>query len=503
MDALRRGLSGGVRRGWRLARPYIRPAERGCPERDTIFALSTRPGKAAIAIVRVLGRMLGPAAAARIRPRVARVGRIADPRDPANVLDTGVSLWFPGPASYTGEDMAEFHVHGGAAVVASVLDALDALPGLRPAEPGEFSRRAFDSGKMDLTALEGVADLINAETEAQRRLAVRQARGELHQRYDGWRREAIAAMAKIEAFIDFAEEEAIEDGVYEDARRQAAALAADVAAHLDDRRQGEIMRSGVALSIVGPPNSGKSTLLNKLAQRQVAIVSPVAGTTRDIVETTLDIGGYPVVVRDTAGLRAGAADVVEAEGIRRALDAAREADIRICMLDARRALRPEPQRPDPFLANPEWRALLHLPHTFVVLNKADTTTTAADNVADDAAGEWAAAQGLCRSRAVLLSCVTMQGWDPLMRLVAADIRRSWDSGDADHMPLTKPRHRHHLRQCLAHLREFERAGDAHHHHPVLAAEELRHAAAALGRITGRVDIEDVLDVLFSQFCIGK
>ncbi|KAJ2714232.1 mitochondrial splicing system protein [Coemansia spiralis] len=201
-----------------------------------------------------------------IRPRHAHVGRIVHPQDPANVLDTGISLWFPGPRSYTGEDMAELHLHGGTAVVRSVLDALGSLHGLRIADPGEFSRRAFDNDKMDLTALEGVADLVNAETEAQRRLAIRQAHGELFQRYSAWRTELITARAKIEAFIDFGEDENIEDGVFDDVCRHVAHLAADISAHLDDKRQGEIVRGGVALSIVGPPNAGKSTLLNTLGK---------------------------------------------------------------------------------------------------------------------------------------------------------------------------------------------------------------------------------------------
>ncbi|KAJ2774573.1 mitochondrial splicing system protein [Coemansia nantahalensis] len=429
-----------------------------------------------------------------VRPRHARVGPIVHPQDAANVLDTGISLWFPAPRSYTGEDMAELHLHGGTAVVRSVLDALGSVPGLRIADPGEFSRRAFDNGKMDLTALEGVADLVNAETEAQRRLAIRQAHGELYQRYDAWRRELVAAMAKIEALIDFGEDENIEDGVYDDVCRHVAHLAADISAHLDDKRQGEIMRSGVALSIVGPPNSGKSTLLNKLAQRQVAIVSPIAGTTRDIVETTLDIGGYPVVVRDTAGLRHGSSDAIEMEGMRRAMDAARDADIRICMLDVQQAL--QGGAGSGFLETREWRALLDMPHTFVVLNKADTV-----EATPGAAAEWARAHGVgCTP--VLLSCATMAGWDPLMQVVAADIQRSWDAATADQMPLTKARHRQHLRRCLVHLHAFARAADGHSA-AVLGAEELRAAAAALGRITGRIGTEDVLDTLFSTFCIGK
>ncbi|KAJ2310767.1 mitochondrial splicing system protein [Coemansia sp. RSA 2704] len=463
---------------------------------DTIFALSSHPGKAAIAIVRVSG----PAAkqvlarmvrAKTVRPRYAHVGKIVHPRS-GEVLDRGVSVWFPGPRSYTGEDMLELHVHGGTAVVSSVLAALGAIAQVRMAEAGEFSRRAFDNDKLDLTALEGVADLINAETEAQRRLAVRQAHGELFEMYEGWRAALVRLRAQAEAYIDFAEEEAIEDGVYARVCADAGALASRIRAHLDDGRQGEILRNGVALSIVGPPNSGKSTLLNKLAQRQVAIVSPIAGTTRDIVETTLDIGGYPLVVRDTAGLRDAGADVIEREGIRRAVTAAREADIRICMADALPAAGPEP-----FWANAEWRALLDLPHTFVVLNKVDTLPPASD--IRGAVEAWARARGI-GNRVVPLSCASMFGWDALMRLLADDIRQSWAAGAALHMPLTKARHRQHLQQCLRHLDEFARTDEAS---VVLGAEELRAAGNALARITGKLGLEDVLDALFSQFCIGK
>ncbi|KAJ2156054.1 mitochondrial splicing system protein [Coemansia sp. RSA 552] len=432
---------------------------------------------------------------ARIRPRHAHVGPIVHPHNAAT-LDTGVSLWFPGPRSYTGEDMLELHVHGGTAVVRSILEALGSIDQVRMAEAGEFSRRAFDNDKMDLTTLEGVADLINAETEAQRRLAVRQAHGELFQMYEQWRQTMVGLMAKIEAFIDFGEEENIEDEVYAQVCADADRLAHEITAHLDDRRQGEIMRSGVALSIVGPPNSGKSTLVNTLAQRQVAIVSPIAGTTRDIIETTLDIGGYPLVVRDTAGLRRSSRDVVEMEGIRRAMDSARDADIRLCMVDARQALEGSHA---PLLHSEEWKALLNLPHTFVVLNKADTLSATDKATIVD---KWTRDhQTTGNNPALLLSCKSMVGWDSLMQALAGHIRDTWDaSTGANQMPLTKTRHRLHLKQCLQHLNAFRQIDEGS---VVLGAEELRRSSRALGRITGKVGIEDVLDVLFSQFCIGK
>ncbi|KAJ2701689.1 mitochondrial splicing system protein [Coemansia sp. IMI 209128] len=483
-------------------------AEEVTRQNDTIFALSTHPGKAALAIIRISGPQTGRAlqmllprsssrsAEAPLAPRLAVKTRIVDPASADSTLDTGLCIWFPGPRSFTGEDMAELHIHGGSAVIASVLRALGSIPNLRMAEAGEFSRRAFDNDKMDLTTLEGVADLINAETEAQRKLAVRQAGGELHELYEHWRERMVSLMANIEAYIDFSEEENIEDGVLDNVRRIAGSLKEDIANHLNDGRRGEILRSGVSLAIVGPPNSGKSTLLNRLAQRQVAIVSPVAGTTRDIIETTLDIGGYPLVVRDTAGLRHADGDAIEAEGIRRALESAREADMRICLLDATDVL-DQQQKLDGVLGADEWRALLSLPHTLIVLNKADQLKIGAGDVAQSQALAWARAH--TGGDAVLISCASMFGWDELMGRVAEHIRGSWEGGESLRMPLTKERHRQHLSQCLGRLERFERAGDQW----VLAAEELRAASAALGRITGRVGIEDVLDSLFSQFCIGK
>ncbi|KAJ2468892.1 tRNA modification GTPase gtpbp3, mitochondrial [Coemansia sp. RSA 2322] len=307
--------------------------------------------------------------------------------------------------------------------------------------------------------------------------------------YERWRGAIVGLMAGMEASIDFGEEENIEDGVVADVVAAGHELVQEMRAHLDDARRGEIMRSGVSVAIVGPPNSGKSTLLNLLAQRQVAIVSAVAGTTRDIVEATLDVGGFPVVVRDTAGLRP-TGDAVEAEGVRRALAAAQSADLRICVVDASR-LAAGDTAGDVF--GGAWRALLRQPHTLVVANKADLLADVDD------ADAWARAHGV--AGAALLSCATRRGWDALLRRMAAHIRHAWGTADADarcRLPLTRARHRQHMQRCVDHMTRFLATRDV-----VLAAEELRAAAAALGRITGRTGTEDVLDALFSQFCIGK
>ena len=285
---------------------------------DTIFALSSGGGRAAIAVVRISG----PAAVdALIRiggaplpeARRAALRRFREPETGA-AIDQGLALWFPAPGSATGEDMAEFHVHGGPTVIAALCDALAAIPGLRPAEPGEFTRRAFEAGRMDLTEAEGIADLVAAETEAQRRQALAQMEGGLHRLYDGWRERLMVLRANVEAAIDFSDQELGDDPMAA-AAPGLAALEAEIAAHLNDSRRGERLREGFCIAIVGAPNAGKSSLLNRLAGRDAAIVSTRAGTTRDVVEVRLDLEGWPITLADTAGLRESR-DEIESEGVR-------------------------------------------------------------------------------------------------------------------------------------------------------------------------------------------
>lgn len=295
----------------------------------TIYALATAPGRAAIAVVRVSG----PAAAAAL---IALAGPLPAPRTAAlrqlrdvdgQPIDQALVLWFPAPASETGEDMAEFQVHGGRAVVEAVLRALGAIPGLRPAEPGEFARRAFANGKLDLTAAEGLADLVAAETDAQRRQALHQLEGGLAHLYDGWRRTLIDLSARLEAAIDFPDE-GLPTDLTAGVARSIDDLAVQVRAHLDDGRRGERLREGFHVAIIGRPNVGKSSLLNRLARREAAIVAPEPGTTRDVIEVSLDLDGLPVTVADTAGVR-DAGGAVEREGMRRARRTADQADLKI------------------------------------------------------------------------------------------------------------------------------------------------------------------------------
>ena len=441
---------------------------------DTIFALSSGGGRAAIAVVRVSG----PAAAAALtqiadaplpEPRRAALRRFRDPETGA-AIDRGLALWFPAPASATGEDMAEFHVHGGPAVIAALCDALAAIPGLRPAEPGEFTRRAFEAGRLDLTEAEGIADLVAAGTEAQRRQALAQMEGGLHRLYDGWRERLMALRANVEAAIDFSDQELGEDPLAA-AAPGLAALEAEVTAHLDDARRGERLREGFCIAIVGAPNAGKSSLLNRLAGRNAAIVSTRAGTTRDVVEARLDLGGWPLTLADTAGLRESR-DEIESEGVRRALARAASADLSLVVFDG--ALWPETDAQSLALLGED---------ALAVLNKTDLL-----------AGH--APTAIAGHAALGVSCLTGTGIDALLNTLVEEIARRYPTGGAP--ALTRARHRQAVVECREALARAI-AGPADER----LAEELRLAAHALGRITGRVDVEAVLDLVFRDFCIGK
>lgn len=450
-------------------------AERPDPlRRETIFALATPPGRGGIAVVRVSGPEAGTALRSLTRrdlpaPRVLTPAafRAAD----GEVLDRGLAAWFPAPSSYTGEDVAEFHLHGGPAVVAGVSQALAGMAGLRLAEAGEFTRRAFENDRMDLTAAEGIADLINAETAAQRAQALRQLDGALGQLYESWRERLVRGLAHIEASLDFADED-LPDGLDATAKTEIDVVAAEITGHLADGHRGERIRDGVWVAIVGPPNAGKSSLLNRLSHREAAIVTPEPGTTRDIVEVALDLGGFPVIVADTAGLRAAAANAIEAEGIRRARRRAEQADIRLVVFDG--AVWPAVDR--------ETAAVLR-PGDLAVVNKADL-------------GRVGAAPAMGERPLMAVSAVTGAGMDCLVAAVTAEVGARFGLGATP--SLTRLRHRTALEACAAalHRASTANAGET-------MAEELRSAAAALGRITGRVGVEDVLDVVFRDFCIGK
>jgi len=305
----------------------------------TVYALSSGHGTCGVAVIRITGPKAGQALLQMTgksklpSPRQAQLVKLINPAS-KEVLDHALSLWFPGPKSFTGEDSAELQVHGGHAVVKAVLAALGSIKDLEPAQAGDFTKRAFHNGKLDLTQVEGLADLIHADTEQQRKLAIKQMDGGLFKQFDKWRNQVIKVMANIEAYIDFAESEDIEDTVPNEVKSQVTDILRDMKVQIEDSKAGERLRQGIQIAIVGAPNVGKSTLLNSLIQRPAAIVSPIPGTTRDIIETRFDLSGYPVIISDTAGLREDSNDIVEKEGIIRAVSAAKNADVLVFVQDA-------------------------------------------------------------------------------------------------------------------------------------------------------------------------
>lgn len=449
-------------------------------EHDTIVAPASGAGRAAIAVIRVSGprtRAVLEALCGGVSP--PRHASLRDIGPPARaVIDRGLVLWFPAPASFTGEDMAELQVHGSRAVIREVVDAVLALPGTRLAEPGEFARRAFENGKLDLTQVEGLSDLIDAETEAQRRQALAQAEGSLRALYESWREELVRAQALVEAGLDFADEGDVVADVSAKADAIVAKLRAGIARHLADR-SGERLRDGLRVVIAGPPNAGKSSLMNALAKRDVAIVSEEAGTTRDVIEVHLDLSGVPVIVADTAGIRE-AEGRVERAGITRALKRVGEADIVLWVVDATAPVW-EPPAGMTLHDSPQISAIREAVMRISALNKIDL------------------APGAGAGREVIeVSAKTGQGIDRLIAALAERAAEILESGAGAPL-LTRTRHRAELEAAQAALQRY---GDPRLS-PELKAEELRIAAHHLGRLTGRIDVEEVLGAIFAEFCIGK
>ena len=487
------------------------------PDRPTIFALSSGRPPAAIAVIRISGPRAGEALkrlAGKIpEPRKAAFARLRDPQT-KEPIDEALALWFPAPSSETGEDVAELQLHGGRAVIAATLAALGKLEGLHPAEAGEFTRRAFENGKLDLTAVEGLADLVMAETEGQRRQALRQMQGALRERAESWRERLTRALALIEARIDFSDEADVPEDLIAPALTLARELADEIAAALADGRRGERLREGLVVAIAGPPNAGKSTLLNRIARREAAIVSPYAGTTRDVIEVHLDLEGWPVTLLDTAGIR-DSDDPVEREGVRRARERAAAADLVLWVVDATSPVIPGRAEG----ANPE--SVTPAPPTWLIRNKIDALPATRRNELKNQSirnneprirpnepltnmvnkrltpsNEY---QFTNNELIFNLSATSGEGFESLLSALARHAE-GFLAG-AEPALITRERHRRALEDALAALR---RAGK-----PDLAgredmlAEELRIATRALGRLTGRVDVEDILDVIFRDFCIGK
>ena len=441
---------------------------------DTIFALASGQGRSGISVIRISGPQVRTvldsiAGGVPREPRRMTVRKLVDPATGEN-LDQALAVWMPGPASFTGEDQAELHIHGGVAVRAAVLSALLKVEGCRLAAPGEFTRRAFLNGKMDLSAVEGLADLIEADTQAQRRQALRQLEGRLGRRVEEWRERILGVMALLEASLDFSDEGDVGDRLEQQALPLLDALRAEIAACLDDGRRGERLRDGFTVVLAGPPNAGKSTLLNALAQRDVAIVSPVPGTTRDAIEIRLELNGLPVMLVDTAGLRE-AGDPVEREGVARTRGRMKSADLVLW-------LTPTTEGCDAEIELPGQEA--PLPASLQVATKSDLGSPRG-GTAD-----------------VQVSALTGEGLTNLLDQIASEAQRALGEGDAT---LTRERHRRALEDTVASLERAVQklvSGEIE-----LAAEDVRLALRAVGAITGRVDLNEVLDHLFSSFCIGK
>ncbi|XP_069673490.1 tRNA modification GTPase GTPBP3, mitochondrial isoform X2 [Periplaneta americana] len=481
-------------------------------------------GKCGVAVIRVSGPKASDAIIniAKFKslpqPRHALLRSLKDPVT-NETLDKGLVLWFPGPKSFTGENSCELQVHGGPAVVSSVLSALSKLPGYRPAEPGEFTKRAFHAGKLDLTEVEGLSDLIHAETEAQRKQALLQMEGNLSRLYNSWREILLKNMAHVEAFIDFSEDENIEDNIMNVVDNNLRNLRSLIQNHLQDGRCGERLRDGVRTVIVGEPNVGKSSLLNVLCQRPAAIVTPIPGTTRDVVELNVSIGGYPVIIADTAGLRSDTDDVVEKEGISRAHLYVQQADLVILVIDATKFIT-QLNGSSASFANfvKDYVKELGL-NNVLTKNKLSeseiSTSSFVYEVVDpekclivlnktDLLHDLEEVERILQKHKGVsaLSCKTENGIPYLIDMMTDNLTTLCGNPSRENPCLTQSRHRHHLTDCLFCLDKYFElsAGEGD---TVLAAEQLRKALRCIGKITGHVSTEEVLDVIFRDFCVGK
>lgn len=443
---------------------------------NTIFALCTPIGRSGVAVIRVSGSAAKVSLSAlsggsdSLEPRKAHVRTLRRPDDSRETIDHALVLYFQGPASFTGEDVVEYHVHGGPAVIQSLLDSLGQCEGHRLAEPGEFTRRAFENGKMDLTQAEAIADLIDAETQAQKIQALGQMDGALSKLYHDWAERLTKTLAHLEADIEFPDED-LPDEISPEVKQTIRTLTQELAEHLDDNHRGERLRDGLHVAVIGAPNAGKSSLVNALAKRDVAIVSDMEGTTRDVIEVHLDLGGFPIILSDTAGLRpdqigSEGHDKIESEGIRRALEKAENADIKLLIFDA------GDDTPDTHTL------ALKDENSIVVLNKTDGP------------------QNLSLEDSISVSAIENQGLEVITDAIL--MKAKTILGQLETPSLTRKRHRKAIEE--AHI-SLERSASAAL--PELMAEDVRLAVRALGSITGKVDVEDLLDVVFADFCIGK
>ena len=442
----------------------------------TIYALASGSGISGVAVIRVSGdsvkRILKLLTGKEIPPpRVATLRKINN-INTSELIDEGIIIWFPGPESYTGEDMAEFHVHGGKAVILAIQNQISKIENCRLAEPGEFTKLAFQNGKINLLKAESIADLISAETEIQRLQAVKIMQGKSSDKFNELREKLIKILSYVEAKIDFPEEDLPEDKIKQ-IRNNSSKVLYEIIKILNDQKVGEIVREGFKIAIVGPTNAGKSSLLNNLANREVAIVSEIAGTTRDVIETHLNIDGYPVVISDTAGIRESK-DEIEKKGIKLSLKKAEKADLKLVVVDAR---------------NVDLRGFLNdllKDNAILVVNKSDLLKEKLHSQ-------------ITKFKHVLISLKKNSNIEKLISEIKNNLKDKFIF-DEDIL-ITRERHRQHLMQCSDHLKSFLQKNDKKDFDK--AAEDLRLATRHLGMIVGKVDVEEILGSIFNDFCIGK
>ncbi|XVN43480.1 MAG: tRNA uridine-5-carboxymethylaminomethyl(34) synthesis GTPase MnmE [Candidatus Rickettsia vulgarisii] len=455
---------------------------------ETIFAQSSKVGKAGVSVFRISGPNSLPALQrlligdANLEPRKIYYKKIVNPKN-QELIDNAMVVYFAAPASFTGEDVVEIYTHGSIAIASMLSEVILNIDNIRLAEPGEFTRRAFLNGKFDLTAAEGLADLIEAETIWQHRQAVKQFGGELEDLYNGWKESLLTIISLLEAYIDFPEED-VPSEVLDKVTAVSSGLKIAIAKHLNDNRKGELLRSGIKLAILGAPNVGKSSLLNFLMQRDVAIVSNIEGTTRDIIEGHLDIGGYPIILQDTAGIRSSS-DVIEQEGIKRAVQSAKMADIKIIILDIAKLIN-VPSYID------ELKDIIELvnDNTIILINKIDLINS------DEKSGVLNDKLSSLNKKYLKVSIKKNIGLDKLLGRIEEIANNIAGLTEAPH--ITRQRQRRYVEKALEYLENFNAEKDL-----VLATEDVRMTIRSLSNITGKITVEEILGEIFSNFCIGK
>ena len=443
----------------------------------TIFALSTGSNKSGIAIIRISGpdtkKALSKITKIKLpNPREAKLCKIYNPEND-ELLDQGMLLWFPGPNSYTGEDLAEFHIHGSNAVVSALLTSLSKIENCRLAEPGEFTKIAFENGKINLLNIEALSDLISSETELQRRQAINLLSGKVSKKYEELRNRLLKILANVEAKIDFPDEDLPED-ILRNIKNETQDIINIINSILDDNKVGEKIRDGFKIVIVGPTNAGKSSLLNYLSKREVAIVSEIEGTTRDTIEVSLNLDGYPILISDTAGIRE-TNDQIEKKGVQIAIDKAQNADMKIILLDAK---------------NPNFKGFfdkLYDENSLIVLNKSDLISDDFD------------AKSIGSMKHILISVKEETNLNSFVEEIKKKLKHKFAINE--NILISRERHRHNLEKCISHLKIFLEKKSINDFDK--AAEDLRLATRYLGRVVGDVDVEEVLGKIFNDFCIGK